>query len=88
MLVRRAPQPASGGGQSDGFVVALGTAGDLLWSTYVGGSDEERIVGVGSAGGVVYIGGETTSPGWAVGGAAHHGARDLFAARIVDLRAP
>jgi hypothetical protein len=84
--VYRAPQPANGGGQSDGFVVALGPGGDLLWSTYVGGAREERIVGVGAAGGMVYFGGETMSPGWAVGGAPHHGARDLFSARVLDAR--
>jgi hypothetical protein len=86
--MQRAPQPTNGGGRSDGFVVALGPAGDLLWSTYVGGVDEERIVGVGAAGGTVYFGGETTSPGWALGGGPHHGARDLFSARLLDLRAP
>ncbi len=85
MPVLRAPQPANGGGQSDGYVVALSPAGDLLWSTYVGGAADERIVGVGAAGGVVYFGGETTSPGWALGGGPHRGARDLFAARVLDL---
>jgi hypothetical protein len=85
MPVLRAPQPASGGGQSDGYVTALAPTGDLLWSTYVGGAAEERIVGVGAAAGIVYFGGETTSPGWAVGGGPHHGARDLFSARVLDL---
>ena len=84
--VYRAPQPANGGGQSDGFVVALGPGGDLLWSTYVGGAREERIVGIGAAGGIVYFGGETMSPGWAVGGPPHHGARDLFSARVLEVR--
>jgi hypothetical protein len=86
--MQRAPQPANGGGQSDGFLVALGATGDLLWSTYVGGADEERIVGVGAAGGIVYFGGETTSPEWAVGGGPHHGGRDLFSARLLDVNAP
>jgi hypothetical protein len=84
--VYRAPQPSNGGGQSDGFVVALGPGGDLLWSTYVGGAREERIVGVGAAAGTVYFGGETMSPDWAIGGAPHHGARDLFSARLLDAR--
>ena len=83
--VLRAPQPASGGGQSDGYVAALAPTGDLLWSTYVGGAAEERIVGVGAAAGMIYFGGETTSPGWAVGGGPHQGARDLFSARVLDL---
>lgn len=82
--VRRAPQPANGGGQSDGYVAAFGPGGELLWATYVGGAADERVVGVGAAGGMVYFGGETNSPGWAMGGDPHHGARDLFAARVFD----
>jgi len=85
MPIVRAVQSASGGGESDGFVTALGPLGDLMWSTYIGGPQEERIVGIGATGGTIYMGGETTSPGWAVGGPAHHGARDLFAARLTDL---
>jgi hypothetical protein len=81
--VYRALQSANGGGGSDGFVTALGPSGNLMWSTYVGGPNEERVVGVGAAGGMIYIGGETTSPGWALGGPAHHGARDLFSARVL-----
>jgi hypothetical protein len=86
--VRRAPQPANGGGQTDGYIVALAPTGDLLWSTYVGGAAEERIVGVGAAAGMIHFGGETTSPGWALGGGPHHGARDLFSARVLDLSGP
>jgi hypothetical protein len=85
MPMLRAPQPVNGGGQSDGYVVALAPAGDLLWSTYVGGAAEERIAGVGAAAGIIHFGGETMSPGWALGGGPHHGARDLFSARLLDL---
>src|SRR5688572_2653028 len=41
MPISRAVQSASGGGQSDGFVTALGPSGELMWSTYVGGAQEE-----------------------------------------------
>jgi hypothetical protein len=84
--VYRAPQPENGGGRSDGFAVALGPLGDLRWSTYVGGPDDDRVVGVGAATGIVHIGGETMSPEWALGGDAFHGARDLFSAQLLDLR--
>jgi hypothetical protein len=80
--IQRAPQSSSGG-RSDGFVAALGPLGNLMWSTYVGGSDDDRIVGIGAAAGTVYVGGETMSHGWALAGPAHHGARDLFSARML-----
>src|SRR5688572_8807966 len=88
LRVHRAIQPSSGGGRSDGFAVAFGPAGDLLWSTYVGGPEEERVVGLGVSSGMVFLGGETTSPGWAVGGGGYHGARDLFSAGLLDPAAP
>ena len=87
MLLQRAMQ-SSNGGRSDGFIAALGPLGDLMWSTYVGGADDDRIVGVGAVDGMVYVGGETMSQGWALAGPAHHGARDLFSARVLDLVAP
>ena len=80
--IQRAVQSSSGG-RSDGFVAVLGPFGNLMWSTYVGGSDEDRIVGIGAAAGMVYVGGETMSQGWALAGPAHHGARDLFSARVL-----
>jgi hypothetical protein len=82
MPIQRALQSSSGG-RSDGFIAALGPLGDLIWSTYAGGPDEDRIVGIGAAAGVVYVGGETMSRGWALAGPAHHGARDLFSARML-----
>lgn len=88
LQVQRAPQSSSGGGGSDGFVVAFAPTGALLWSTYVGGAQDERVVGVGVSSGMVVLGGETTSPGWAVGGAGYHGARDLFSAGLFDPAAP
>jgi hypothetical protein len=82
--VYRAPQSASGGGETDGFVAAFAPQGNLLWATYVGGKESESIVGVGAAAGFVYFGGETTSSSWAIGGAPFHGGRDLFSARVLD----
>jgi hypothetical protein len=84
--VFRAPQPVSAGGRSEGFAAALGSAGDLRWSTYVGGPDEDRVVGIGASAGLIQFGGETLSPAWASGGAPFHGARDLFTAQLVDVR--
>jgi hypothetical protein len=55
--VTRAPQPEFGGGDGDGFLTAYSAAGQLLWSTYVGGSREEGVAGIGVAAGVVYFGG-------------------------------
>jgi hypothetical protein len=82
--VYRAPQPVNAGGRTDGFAAAFGPAGELRWSTYVGGPDDDRAVGIGAAAGLVQFGGETLSSAWASGGAPFHGARDLFSARLVD----
>jgi len=57
--IDRAPQPDFGGGDSDGFAMAYSPMGQLLWSTYVGGSREDAVVGIGAARGVVYFGGVT-----------------------------
>ena len=84
--VSNASQRDYGGGRSDGFALALGPLGDLLWGTYVGGSDDERVVGIGAAAGIVHFGGETTSPAWAVGGGPFRGGRDLFSAQLLDVR--
>ena len=86
MPIYRAPQPTSGGGRTEGFAAALGPAGDLQWSTYIGGADDDRVVGIGVASGLIQFGGETLSPAWASGGAPFHGGRDLFTAQLVDLR--
>src|SRR5688500_15773503 len=85
--VYRAPQPVSGGGRTDGFAAAFGPAGSLPWSTYVGGPDDDRVVGIGAAAGLIQFGGETLSSAWASGGAPFRGARDLFSARLIDASA-
>jgi hypothetical protein len=85
--VYRAPQPVSAGGRTEGFAAAFGTAGDLRWSTYVGGPDDDRVVGIGAAAGLIQFGGETLSSAWATGGAPFRGARDLFSARLIDVSA-
>ena len=59
-----------------------------MFSTYVGGSSEDAVVGIGAARGVVYFGGVTTSPDLASDGAPFHGGRDLFLARVFDPIAP
>jgi hypothetical protein len=86
--IHRAPQPDFGGGDSDGYVTAYSSGGQLLWSTYVGGSREEAVAGIGIAGGFVYFGGQTTSAEFATGGSPFHGARDLFLGRVFDPLAP
>jgi hypothetical protein len=82
--IYRAPQPEFGGGDLDGFVMAFSPRGEVLWSTYVGGSHDEAVVGVGVAGGLVYFGGQTMSTEFATGGPAFHGGRDLFVGRVSD----
>jgi hypothetical protein len=86
--ILRAPQPAFGGGLSDGYVTALSAGGRLLWSTYIGGSREEAVAGIGLFGGSVYFGGGTTSAEFATGGPPFHGGRDLFLGRVFDPLAP
>jgi hypothetical protein len=86
--IHRAPQPAFGGGESDGYVTAYSPGGQLLWSTYVGGAHEEGVSGLGVAGGSVYFGGQTMSAEFATGGPPLHGGRDLFLGRVFDPMAP
>ena len=88
LAISRAPQPDFGGGDSDGYVMAYSPAGRLLWSTYVGGSRDEAVAGLGVAGGSVYFGGQTTSVEFATGGPPFHGGRDLFLGRVSDPLAP
>lgn len=86
MPIYRAPQPVSAGGRTEGFAAAISAAGELQWSTYVGGQDDDRVVGIGVAAGLIQFGGETLSPAWASGGAPFHGGRDLFTAQLMDVR--
>ena len=58
-----AAQPARGGGiYSDAYVVKLNPSGSVVYSTYLGGSGEDRGSGiVVDAAGSVYVAGETAS---------------------------
>lgn len=58
------------GGAVDGFVAKLGPDGELLWSTYVGGTNLDVVVKVLCHGGHVFVVGNTGSGGWVQGGAA------------------
>ena len=54
---------------SDAFVVKLGPYGDHLWSTYLGGSDDDFGNGISvDATDNVLVTGYTRSPGWISGG--------------------
>jgi len=53
------------GGSWDAYVVKLNTTGAHEWSTYVGGENEDRGVGIAvNASGNVYATGRTASSGW------------------------
>ena len=57
------------GGSRDGFVVKLDANGAHLWSSYLGGTNEDYALGVATdASGNVYAGGYTNSPDWVSGG--------------------
>ncbi len=77
------------GGQ-DGYVVKFSPEGGHLWSSFVGGAGSEQanslsVDGVGN----VFVGGVTTTPGWAVGGwdDTYGDGPDGFVAKIIQ-RAP
>ncbi len=57
----------NGGG--DVFAAKFSSDGNMLWSTYLGGKNEEAGCGVAvDASGNCYVAGETKSPGWVSGG--------------------
>jgi len=57
-------------GRDDAFVAKLGSDGAHLWSTYLGGGNDDRGYGIAvDDSGDVYVTGETTSSGWVSGGA-------------------
>jgi Beta-propeller repeat len=56
----RAAQWRNAGG-TDAFVTTLGPDGRLLWSTYLGGPDDDRAWAVALVRGAVWVGGETRS---------------------------
>jgi hypothetical protein len=57
------------GGGGDAFVARLGTAGNLIWSTYLGGTGLDRGYGIAvDAAGDICATGDTYSAGWTSGG--------------------
>jgi hypothetical protein len=77
------------GGGGDGFVAKLNTAnGARLWSTYLGGGNEDIgwDVAVDDAGDVL-VTGQTASGGWVSGGfdVIHNGNADAFVVRLNSL---
>jgi hypothetical protein len=63
-------------GKSDGFLVKLSSAGEHLWSTYLGGSENDVAKGVAvDQEGDMYVSGWTESAGWISGGfdTSYHG---------------
>ena len=75
------------GGNSDAFVVKISRSGQLLWSTYLGGSGEDEGLGIAvDALGNAWVTGRTDSTGWAFGGFATEpaGGDDAFLAKIDD----
>ena len=72
---------------SEGFVVKLDPAGQLLWSSYVGGGGDDWVKGVAVDGsGNILVAGETRSSNWAAGGwdnlAATPSLKDGFVAKL------
>ena len=61
--VHNALQSTYGGGEQDGFLIALSPdLGELCYSTFRGGSDQDTLEGIDvSAAGLVYVTGETMS---------------------------
>ncbi len=75
-------QAHDGGGPSDAFAARLDSSGNLIWNTFMGGTDED--VGNGIAvdgGGNVYVAG-TSKDGWGSPVQGHQGNQDAFAARL------
>ncbi len=77
-------------GAGDGFVAKLGPAGEMLWSSYIGGTDGDWGYGiVVAAGDIVYVTGQTESPDWVLGGfdMTYNGASDAFVAKVTSAGA-
>ena len=76
------------GGAEDAFLTKLSATGDHLWSTYLGGSDQDRGYGVDvDDSGNASVTGWTESAGWVSGGfdTSYNGGRDIFVAKISDV---
>ncbi|OGV67545.1 MAG: hypothetical protein A3K18_28875 [Lentisphaerae bacterium RIFOXYA12_64_32] len=72
-------------GNYDAFVVKLSSTGAHVWSTYLGGTSEDRATGIAVDGsGYVYVAGYTASSGWVSGGWStnYGGSRDGFVAKL------
>jgi predicted enzyme related to lactoylglutathione lyase len=73
---------------NDAFVVKLSPSGGHLWSTYLGGSDDDYGYGVAvDAAGNVLVTGQTWSDGWVSGGfdTSFNGPGSVFVAKITGL---
>jgi hypothetical protein len=73
------------GGDSDAFVAKLGPAGDTLWSSYLGGSDDDAGYGIAvDSWGDVYTTGQTQSADWTKGvfDISYNGGGDAFLVKI------
>ncbi len=87
----RSPGWVSGGfdsnynGEQDAFVAKLSPRGGHLWSTYLGGGNEDagRGIVMDSAGNTL-VSGWTASPGWVSGGfdTSYNGEQDAFVAKL------
>lgn len=70
------PELAQGGyltehqGGYDGYIQVISPSGNRLWSTYIGGSNDETIEGiaVSPVSGTIYVVGNTSSMDWVSGG--------------------
>jgi len=72
-------------GGDDAFVVALSGSGAHFWSTYLGGSANDRGQGIALDGtGNVFVAGDTSSSGWVSGGfdTTLDGGDDAFVAKL------
>ncbi|MCZ7557008.1 MAG: T9SS type A sorting domain-containing protein [Bacteroidia bacterium] len=55
-------QSVYGGGQDDGFVVKFSSTGTLMWSTFLGGSNTDSMLGIDcDSGGSLYVAGWASS---------------------------
>ncbi len=76
------------GGPCDGFVAAFSFSGSLLWSTYFGGTGDDRVFALACDGnGALYAAGDTTSDNLPTTGgwdATYNGGEDAFVAKFAS----
>ena len=80
----KAIQPVPAGGSDNAFVTKLDPAGSILWSTYLGGTDEGKEIRVAADGSLVVVG-TTSSTDFPTLNAIQtelRGPRDLFLTRL------